>query len=78
MSGDLSKAPSLVDLEKLGVELDTPPEVAKFAPAKYRQPTTLSQTTNDMRKQVNDLLRRHDEYTAQLKAACDELLRIIG
>lgn len=70
-------APTLVDLDKLGAEI-LPAEVTKFAPEKYRTQATLSQTTNDMRKRINDILRKHDEYTMHLKAQCDELLRMIG
>jgi hypothetical protein len=40
--------------------------------------TTLSQTANDMRKVINDLMRKHDEQTANIKQQFDELLRMIG
>lgn len=69
-------APSLVDLDKLGAEI-FPAEV-KFAPEKYRASSTLSQATNDLRKRVTDLMRKHDEYAMHFKAQCDEILRMIG
>jgi hypothetical protein len=79
MSENLPKVPSLVDMDKLGSELEQPPpEVARFAPSKYRATTTLSQTTNDLRKVISDMQRAHDEYTLKIKAHWDELLRIIG
>lgn len=75
----MTDVPSLVDMERLGAEIGTlPAEVTKLAPAKYRVPTTLGQTLNDLKKQINDLQRTHDEYTRQFKQSLDELLRIIG
>lgn len=71
--------PSLVDMDKLGVEIGGPPaEVARFAPEKYRTASTLSQTANDLRKKINNVLRKNDEHTAWLKQECDEILRMIG
>jgi hypothetical protein len=81
MNEILPKAPSLVDMDKLGAELEptsVPAEVARFAPSKYRATTTLSQTTSDLRKVISDMQRAHDEYALKMKAHWDELLRIIG
>ena len=69
--------PSLVDMDKLGAEI-LPAEVTKFAPEKYRTSSTLSQTANDLRKKINNVLRKNDEHTAWLKQECDEILRMIG
>lgn len=69
--------PSVVDMSKFEAEI-LPAEVTKFAPEKYRASSTLSQATNDLRKRVTDLMRKHDEYAMAFKAQCDELLRMIG
>jgi hypothetical protein len=61
------------------------PEVAKFAPAKYRgvsSSASLSVIHTDIRnKTINSLdddIRRVEEHLTQLKAVRDELKRIIG
>jgi hypothetical protein len=77
MNESLPAAPSLVDMDKLGAELQVPGEVAKFAP-KFRATPTLSQTAGDLRKLVSDLQRAHEEYGRQIKQFADEILRVIG
>lgn len=54
------------------------PNVSKFAPAKYRATSTLTQTTSDLRKVISDMQRAHEDYARQMKSHWDELLRIIG
>lgn len=56
----------------------TDPNVSKFAPAKYRAQSTLTQTTSDMRKVISEAQRAHDDYARQMKQHWDELLRLIG
>lgn len=80
MNEALPKA-SMVDLDRLGQDIgqETPPsEVAKFAPSKYRQPSSLGQTLNELKKWANDMQREQEENTRRFKQQIDELLRIIG
>jgi hypothetical protein len=53
--------PSLVDMDRLGREIDPPAEVSKFAPAKYRMTTPLSQWQNDMRRKLTEARQLIDD-----------------
>jgi len=57
-----------VDLEKLSNDLENkqPTEVARFAPAKYRTPTSLTQWQSDIRRKLTDAKQLIDDALRDL------------
>lgn len=56
-----------VDMDKLGDDIEKVPEVvAKFAPPKYRAPTSLTQWQGDIRRKLADARQLIDDALRDL------------